>query len=171
MLLAPFLIAAAVTDAASVLELAPAPGAAPEATLVLAGEPVALDSGGRARVPAPPVLDAPGLRFYTVGDRAFYYPADFALVTWRVTGPDRTGEAQIVAKEHGTETWDTALTATAPVEIADAARHVRFVLPPGQWDLALLVPGWAPAFASDVRVDGAAAGVAPTRLARSARLK
>jgi Carboxypeptidase regulatory-like domain len=171
MLLVPLLVWAAVADSGSALELGPAPGVSPAEALVLAGQPVALDAEGRGRVAEQTELSAPGLRFYTVGDRAFYYPADFSLMTWPLAGPDRGVAAEIVAKDHDAESWAQSRTSTAPLETADASRRVRFVLAPGRWDLAILVPGFAPAFVSDVAVDGAAAAVELSRLARSALLK
>ncbi|MFY9552327.1 MAG: carboxypeptidase-like regulatory domain-containing protein [Thermoanaerobaculia bacterium] len=171
MLLVQLLLVAAAVDPGSTIELAPAPGASPVKTLTIAGQPVALDPEGRARIPANSNLAAPGMRFYTVGERAFYYPADDTLVTWTLACLDRGSDVEVVVKDHGSESWEKSLTFTAPLETAEASRRVRFALAPGPWDLSILVPGYAPAFAADVRVTGASTAVSPSKLARAAHLK
>ena len=60
-MLAAVLFALAAGDA---IALAPAPGAAPAATIVLGGQTIPLDKDGRASVPPDAMLAAPGLRFY-----------------------------------------------------------------------------------------------------------
>jgi Carboxypeptidase regulatory-like domain len=147
MLLALILLAAA-ADAATTL--APAPGVPPAAGVE---------------------LSTPGFRFYRIDDRAFYYPADYTLVTWPLPGLDRTDEAEIVTKDHASDSWEKSLTFAAPVEKTDAARRVRFALAPGSWDLAILAPGFAPAFLANVRPEGETRTLPPAKLARAARLK
>src|SRR5262245_26277764 len=148
MLLALLLLAAA-SDA---ITLAPAPGA----------------------LPVPNVeLSTPGFRFYRIGDRAFYYPADDTLVTWPLPGLDRVdgAEAEVVVKGHLSDSWEKSRTFAAPVEKADGARSVRFALAPGAWDLAILAPGFEPVFLGNVRPEGESRTLPPAKLARAARLK
>jgi len=116
-------------------------------------------------------LSTPGFRFYSIGDRAFYYPVDYTLVTWPLPGLDRADEAQVVAKDHASDTWERSVTFAAPVESDPAARTVRFALAPGARDLAILVPGFAPSFLSNVRPEGETRRLPPAKLARAARLK
>src|SRR5262245_21367403 len=148
MLLALLLLAAA-SDA---ITLAPAPGA----------------------LPVPNVeLSTPGFRFYRIGDRAFYYPADDTLVTWPLPGLDRVdgAEAEVVVKGHLSDSWEKSRTFAAPVEKADGARSVRFALAPGAWDLAILAPGFEPVFLGNVRPEGESRTLTPAKLARAARLR
>jgi hypothetical protein len=147
MLLALLLLSGA-ADAATTL--APAPGAPPAAGVE---------------------LSTPGFRFYRIGDRTFYYPADDTLMTWPLPGLDRADEAEVVAKDHASDSWERSRTFAAPVESAEALRTVRFALAPGAWDLAILIPGRTPAFLANVRPDGEPRTLPPAKLGRSARLK
>jgi hypothetical protein len=129
------------------LTLAPAPGA-PVATAI---RDIPLDAKGRAEIPADMALSAPGLRFIRAGEQVLYYPADHTLFTWPLVGPGQPSSAEIVVKDHASG-WENARGFEAPVEISDKKPRVRFVLPPGEWDLAVVVPGYAPAFANSARL-------------------
>jgi len=147
MLLALLLLATA-SDA---ITLAPAPGAPPAQGVD---------------------LSTPGFRFYRIGeDLVFYYPADDTLVTWPLPGLDRTDEVAVVAKDHASDSWEKGRTFVARVEKAEGARSVRFALAAGAWDLAILAPGFTPAFFENVRPQGEPRTLPPARLARAARLK
>ena len=71
----------------------------------------------------------------------------------------------IVVKAADAATWEHAPAFAAPVEVRNGHAGVRFVLSAGEWDVAILVPGFAPAFSSKI------AARAPTFTAGPAALK
>ena len=147
-MLAAALFALAVGEAAAPIPLAPAPGAAPSASIVLGGHAVALDKDGRASVPPDTALSAPGLRFYRPAEDGpvFYFPSNDTLVLWPLSGPEHAARAEIVVKAADATTWEHAPAFEAPVEVRNGKAGVRFVVSAGKWDAAILVPGFAPAF-------------------------
>ena len=167
------LLSLAAGDPAAPIPLAPAPGAAPAASMVLDGRSVALDEGGRAEVPPTTTFSAPGLRFYRLAQSgaAFYFPRSDMLITWPLTGPARSTRADIVVKASDATTWKDALAFEAPVEVKEGSASVRFVLSAGEWDVAILVPGFAPAFSSKVAARGAPVTTAVSALKRSAAVR
>ena len=151
------LLIAASPDAATV-PVAPAPGAPVASAILVAGETISLDSSGSARIPAEASPSAEGLRFYhgrvDSGDASaiFYLPESSALAEWALPGLDASAPASIVVKETEGETWENARAFAAPLEKTKDGRRVRFAMPPGTWDLALVVPGFAPAFVTELDV-------------------
>ncbi len=168
-MLAAVLFALAARDA---ITLAPAPGAAPATSIVLGGHTIPLDKDGRASVPADTMLAAAGLRFYQPADDGpvFYFPSDDTLVLWPLAGPERAGRATIVVKAADATTWEHAPAFEAPVEVRNAKAGVRFVVSAGDWDVAILVPGFAPAF-SHVTSGAPTFTNAASTLKRAARVK
>ena len=168
-MLAAVLFALAAGDA---ITLAPAPGASPATTIVLAGQTVPLDKDGRASVSPDTMLASPGLRFYEPVDDGpvYYFPSDDTLVLWPLSGPEHIGRAAIVVKAADATTWEHAPAFEAPVEVRDGKAGVRFVVSAGEWDVAILVPGFAPAFS---RVNSGAPTFtnAASTLKRAARIK
>ena len=171
-MLAAALFALAMGDAAAPIPLAPAPGAAPALSIVLGGQAITLDKDGRAIVPPDTALSAPGLRFYRPAEDGpfFYYPNDDTLVLWPLSGPDHAARAEIVVKAADATTWEHAPAFEAPVEVRNGKAGVRFVVSAGDWDVAILVPGFAPAF-SRVGASAATFTNAASALKRAARLK
>jgi hypothetical protein len=49
----------------------------------------------------------------------------------------------------------------APVEVSEGKGRVRFALPRGEWDVALVAKGYAPAFASNVTAGEPSLTLAP----------
>ncbi|MET0619777.1 MAG: hypothetical protein ABW056_05835, partial [Thermoanaerobaculia bacterium] len=151
------LLLAASPDAATVL-VAPAPGAPVASAILVAGETISLDSSGSARIPAEASPSAEGLRFYhgrvDSGDASgiFYLPDSSALAEWTLPGLDASAPASVVVKETEGETWENARAFAAPLEKTKDGRRVRFAMPPGTWDLAIVVPGFAPAFVMELDV-------------------
>ncbi len=177
MLLSPLLFLLAAADTPSTIVLAPAPGAPPAVSIGLSDRAVALDADGRGSVPAAIGLWAPEWRFYrgrTPGSKeeiAFYYPSDHTLVTWRFASQELSGGAEVVVKDHEAGSWKESATLAAFLERDERSSKVRFALAPGLWDLAVLVPGYGPAFTSDVHVKGATQFLGKSKLARAAHLK
>ena len=168
-MLAAVLFALAAGDA---ITLAPAPGAAPATSIVLGGQAVSLDKDGRASVPPDTMLAAPGLRFYQPVDDGpvFYFPSEDTLVLWPLAGPERASRAEIVVKASDATTWEHAPAFEAPVELRNGKAGVRFVVSAGEWDAAILVPGFAPAF-SRVAAGAPTFTSAASALKRAARVK
>ena len=171
-MLAAVLFALAMGDAAAPIPLEPAPGAAPAVSIMLGGHPVALDKEGRADIAPDTPLAAPGLRFYrpTEEGPAFYFPDNDTLVAWPLSGPEHLIRADIVVKAADATTWEHSPTFEAPVEVRNGKAGVRFVLSSGEWDVAILVPGFAPAF-SHVAARAPSFTNAASALKRAARLK
>ncbi len=119
---------------------------------------ISLDSSGSARIPAEASPSAEGLRFYhgrvDSGDASgiFYLPESSALAEWTLPGLDASAPASVVVKETEGETWENARAFVAPLEKTKDGRRVRFAMPPGTWDLAIVVPGFAPAFVMELDV-------------------
>ena len=173
-MLAAALFALALGDAAAPIPgLAPAPGAAPAGSIVLDGQTIALDKDGRADVAPETNLAAPGLRFYQPLDDgpAYYFPRDDTLVALPLSGPEQPARAAIVVKAADAATWEHAPAFEAPVEVRNGHAGVRFVLSAGEWDVAILVPGFAPAFSSKIAARAPSFTAAPAALKRAARLK
>ena len=82
----------------------------------------------------------------------FYLPESSALADWTLPGLDASGPASIVVKKTDGETWENARAFAAPLEKTEDGRHVRFAMSPGTWDLAIVVPGFAPAFVTELDV-------------------
>ncbi|HWZ85445.1 MAG TPA: carboxypeptidase-like regulatory domain-containing protein [Thermoanaerobaculia bacterium] len=173
MLPALLVLARALAGPAPAIQLAPAPGAPAAAVLHLSGQAVALDSQGRASVPATTELSAPGLRFFRAaeGGAALYLPDNDTLVTWPLSGVGQPPGSQIMVREHAAAGWEQASTFEAPVEMGGDNAKVRFALAPGDWDVAILVPGFAPAFVSAVSAHAPAVTTAASTLTRAASLK
>jgi Carboxypeptidase regulatory-like domain len=172
-MLALLLLTLAAGEAAATVPLAPAPGSSPAASIALDGRAVVLDKDGRADISATTTLAAPGMRFYRLSDGgpAFYFPRNDTLVTWPLTGPDQPARAEIIVKAVDATTWEHAPAFEAPVEVEDGKASVRFVLSPGEWDVAILLPGFAPAFSTDVAARQPAVSVALSALKRAARVR
>jgi hypothetical protein len=172
-MLAAVLLALAAGDAAAPITLAPAPGTAPSASIVLGGHAITLDKEGRADVAPDTTLAAPGLRFYrpTEDGPTFYFPGNDTLVAWPLSGPESPTRAEIVVKAADATTWEHSPTFEAPVEVRNGKAGVRFVLSAGEWDVAVLVPGFAPAFSSKIGARAPVFTAVPSALKRAARLK
>ena len=171
-------VSAPAPDAATV-SVAPAPGAPAATAIDVSGHAVALDASGQARIPAGVLPSAEGLRFSVIdvadpGGPAgiLYYPDTTALTSWPLPGVDVSGSARVVWKDHESETWDGAKTIAAPLEKTTGGRRVRFAIPPGVWDLAIVVPGFAPAYVVelDVYENDESLNVAATKLPPAARV-
>ena len=173
MLLAGLLLVLAAGDATPPTTLAAAPGAPPAASIVLGGHTITLDKQGRANVPPDTTLSAPGMRIYRPAEDgpAFYFSANDTLVTWPLSGIDQASGAKIVVKDHGATSWEHSITFEAPVESKQDKARVRFVLAPGEWDLAILVPGYAPAFAQKVAAREPTVTTSALALKRAGRVK
>jgi hypothetical protein len=180
MALLPGLFLAASPEAALV-SVAPAPGAPVAAAIVVSGATVALDASGRAEIPAGASPSAEGLRFSASdtdpgdpGGQAgiLYYPDTSALASWRLPGIEASGTASVVMKEHDGGSWENARSLAAPLEKTADGRRVRFAIPPGIWDAAIVVPGFAPAFVVelDVYEDDETLRVAASKLQPAARV-
>jgi hypothetical protein len=158
------------------VEIAPAPGAPVAAEIAVNGKTVALDAAGRGRVPSGASLSAAGLRLSEPDaggtSEILYYPHTSALASWRLPGLGASGPASVVLKEHEAETWENARTFAAPLEKTAEGRRVRFAIPAGLWDAAIVVPGFAPAFVLelDVYEDDEVLRVAATKLEPAALL-
>jgi len=163
----------ALADPTPTIQLAPAPGAPPATVLRLAGQSVEPDPLGRASVSARSDLSAPGLRFYQSDDAGavIYLPDRDTLVTWAISGIERPSTAEILIREHAAAGWEQALVIEAPVGTHAGKARVRFALAPGEWDVALLVPGFAPTFASSVAARTPETAVPASTLKRAATLK
>src|SRR6185503_6958245 len=70
------------------------------------------------------------------------------------------------------EAWENARAYGAPLEKTGDGRHVRFAMSPGTWDLAIVVPGFAPAFVTELDVYDSddAVRVAAAKLEPAARV-
>ena len=172
-MLAAALFALALADAAAPIPLAPAPGAAPAVSIVLGGRTVALDKDGRGEAAPDADLAAPGLRFYRPDDDgpAYYFPRDDTLVALPLSGPEQPSRASIVVKAADATTWEHAPAFEAPVEVRNGHAGVRFVVSAGEWDVAILVPGFAPAFSSKIAAHAPTFTATAAPLKRAARLK
>jgi len=151
------LLLAASPDAATV-PVGPAPGAPVASAILVAGETIALDASGSARIPAEASPTAEGLRFYQWqvdsggASGISYLPETSALADWTFHGLDAPGPASIVIKRTDGETWENARAFAAPLEKTEEGRRVRFAMRPGTWDLAIVVPGFAPSFVTELDV-------------------
>ncbi len=170
------LLAAAALEAATPLPLAPAPGAPAASAIVIAGQPLRLDAAGRGQIPADASPVSEKLRFYRVSpasgsEQILYYPSDHALASWSLEDVRTSAGATVVIKD-SEEGWENAHDHPAPLETAGDGRRVRFAIAPGTWDVAVVVPGYAPAFVLglDVYDDDETLAVAAVKLARAGRV-
>lgn len=179
MLAAYLLVLLAAGSATSPPVLEPAPGAPGAATINLGGRPLKLDSHGRGQLPPTTILSAEGFRFYTSIDepggvtRACYFPIDYALVSVPLAQPSETYTkiGAVVIKAHGSKNWEEGARYEVRPEPVSRRSTVRFVIPPGQWDVALLLDGYAPGFLSRLKAGGADITPPPLELAKAATLK
>jgi len=170
------------TAAAATIPLGPAPGASSASAIALSGHEVPLDAQGRGRIPRDAALEAKGLRFYRTepdahgGEQVFYYSVGGTLVFASLHASANAHAAEVVVKEHA-QTWDSARSFEASIEpgaaVAAAAGggRVRFVLPPGTWDAAIVVPGSAPAFAPGILAKGESLDLGTLKLQPAGRVK
>ncbi len=151
----------AASPEAPTVSVAPAPGAAVASAILVDGQTVSLDSSGRGGIPAGASPSADGLRFSTIdADHAdaggtseiLYYPETSALASWPLPGVDGSGPASVVLKDHEGGTWENARAFATTLEKTKDGRRVRFAIPPGIWDAAIVVPGFAPAFVVELDV-------------------
>ena len=170
------LLLAASADAATV-SVAPAPGAPAVTAIVVSGQRVELDAAGRTRIPADASPSVEGLRFSLADPKdgtseILYYPDTSALASWPLPGLGASGTASVIWKDHDDPTWDNARSLAAPLEKTAGGRRVRFAIPPGLWDLAIVVPGFAPGYVVelDVYEDDETLNVSATKLEPAARL-
>ena len=170
------LLLAAVADSSTV-PLAPAPGAPPAPGIVVSGHAAPLDAEGRGTISSDGSPAADGLRFYRTapdssgGARAYYYPADSALASWKLPGVETSAGATVVLKDAAV-TWESARSFPAPLEKVDGGRRLRFALSPGTWDVAVVVPGFAPGFVTelDVYAEDETLNVSAVQLDRAGRV-
>lgn len=172
-----YLVLAAASPEVTTVPLKPAPGASAVTAIVVAGNDIRLDDKGRGRIRRDAVPASAGLRFYRTspdarsGEQVFYYASDGTLATWLLHGAAAAGAAEVVVKAHADPGWESASTYEAPLEPSTDGRRLRFALSSGAWDVAVLVPGNAPAFALEVHAIGGSLALEPTTLVPAGRVK
>jgi hypothetical protein len=138
--------------------VAPAPGAPLASAILVAGETIALDSSGSARIPAEASPAAEGLRFYQWQVDSGGASGDLLSPReQRARGLDlprtrRSGTGEHRDQENRRRDLENARAFAAPLEKTEDGRRVRFAMPPGTWDLAIVVPGFAPSFVTELDV-------------------
>jgi hypothetical protein len=168
------LLVRAVEPSATDVAIAPAPGAPIESVIHVSGHAVPLDAEGRGRVPGDASPSNETLRFYRIaadsssGERILYYPAEGTLVSWSLTGIDADADATLVVKDRD-ETWVSARSYRASLEKTRGGRRVRFALPPGVYDVAVVLPNFGPAFAP-LDANGGTLEIPSVRLAPAGRV-
>jgi hypothetical protein len=172
MLLLLCLLVVRASDSSATIPIAPAPGAPAISAIRVSASEVHLDNSGHGSVARDADLSSEIVRFYETagGEAVFYYPAGDTLVSTTIQTTVDALVADVFAKQTSAS-WQTARKLQVPVEPGRTGFRLRFVLEPGDWDLALLVPGSAPAFANGVRAGTATLEVGPLRLGAAGRVK
>jgi hypothetical protein len=121
--------------------------------MTISGEPVLLDGKGygKTRSSAP---TAPGYRFFLGpgpsrdSESVFYYPEDYSLVRILLPRLDQgtRRRSRIVIKASVDSTWAASKTYELRPDVAGDRTALSFVCKEGDWDLAILVDGYAPMF-------------------------
>ena len=168
-------LAFAAGAAGAPIAIGPAPGGPPLSSVRVSGQAVALDSAGRGEVPVGTTPTANGFRFiravFAGRESVLYLPSSYCLIRWPLDAADLPDEAEIVTKSHPSDSWTEGRSFSVMREREGATTFVRFVLPAGRWDVALLIPGYAPAFASDVFTGSRLRSLNPVTLPKASRLK
>lgn len=140
------------------LIVAPAPGSQftlPARVQTPAGS-VALDAKGEGILMKGSRPEIPGFRTIVVSrkdgpGKILYFPASCSVVQWPISSDAVSGE--LLVKKHD-ERWSAAVASSVEVESPNRRSSVRFVLAPGHWDVAVILPRLAPLFRFDLVGDG-----------------
>jgi Carboxypeptidase regulatory-like domain len=162
---------------AKVLQVLPAPPArfSPPSFIHTTNGTVQLDEQGRGHVPSPASPLSRQFQFITVmqptgGETIFYAPGDFSILHWLVTERDRNFSGRVLLKKHG-DAWSHADDAPLQSSVEDGSPFFLLALPPGQWDLALLIPGRCPAILEGFKAERAGQAHVRSALLPAARLR